>query len=100
LTDLEVDLEIQERDIRKMKQDYECVVRPDAYPERRYTARVSRIMPVANNARSVIPIRVKVRVPRSEEGQFLKPQMGAEVTFFNRPAGPELKEPADPTIVE
>jgi multidrug resistance efflux pump len=100
LTDLEIDLEIQERDIRKVFVDQECSVRADAYPERRYAARVDRIMPVANSSKAIVPIRVKVRVPRKEEGKYLKPQMGAVVSFFNRQAGPEPAEPADPKIVE
>jgi multidrug resistance efflux pump len=100
LTDLEVDLEVQERDIRKVFVDQECVVRAKAYPERHYAARVDRIMPVANSSKAIIPIRVKVRVPRAEEGQYLKPQMGADVTFYNRKAPPEPKEPLPPKIVE
>ena len=97
LTDLEVDLEVNERDIRKVMLGYHCVCRADAYPERRYDAWVDRIMPVANSSKAIIPIRVKVRVPRSEEGKFLKPQMGAVVNFYNRKA--EIPaQPKDPVI--
>ncbi|MFL5339090.1 MAG: HlyD family secretion protein, partial [Gemmataceae bacterium] len=72
LTDLEVDLEVEERDIRKVFVGQDCVVRADAFPERRYSAKVDRIMPVANSSKHIVPIRVKVRVQRSEEGQYLK----------------------------
>lgn len=99
LTDLEVYLEVQEREIRNVFKDQACIVRADAYAERRYAARVDRIMPVANYSLSIIPIRVKVRVPRKEEGQYLKPQMGAVVTFYNRKADPNA-EGKDPEIVE
>lgn len=99
LTDLEVDLEVQERDIRKVFVNQLCELRAKAFPERKYTARVDRIMPMANSAKQVIPIRVKVRVPRKEEGLYLKPQMSVDVMFFNKPAGPEPTEPPDPTIV-
>lgn len=100
LTDLEVDLEVQERDIHKVEVGYACTVRADAYPNRIYPARVDRIMPIANSSKAVIPVRVKVRVPRSEEGKYLKPQMGAVVNFYNRPAPPETDEPVGPKIVE
>src|SRR5262249_13586255 len=100
LTDLEVDLEIQERDIEKVFRDQYCSVRADAYPKRLYSGRVDRILPVANSSKAIIPIRVKVRVPRSEEGLFLKPQMGAIVNFYDRKADPEPKEPVPPKIVD
>jgi hypothetical protein len=29
-----------------------------------------------------VPVRVKVRVPKEEEGVFLKPEMGAVVAFL------------------
>src|SRR5205823_317060 len=46
LTDLEVDLEVQEKDIRKVWVGQACTVEGDAYAERLYAARVDRIMPV------------------------------------------------------
>jgi multidrug efflux pump subunit AcrA (membrane-fusion protein) len=84
LTDLEVDLEVEERNIRKVSQGQECLVRADAHPDRKYLGRVDRIMPTANRSRGIIPVRVKVRVPRSEEGVFLKPEMAAVVWFYDR----------------
>jgi len=100
LTDLEVDLEVQERDIRKVFVGQDCTVVADAYPEWRYRGRVDRIMPIANSSKAIIPVRVKVRVPRKEEGQRLRPQMGAVVSFYNREAPPETDSPPDPVKVE
>lgn len=100
LTDLEVDLEVQERDIRKVFVGQDCSVVADAYPEWRYQARVDRIMPIANSSKAIIPVRVKVRVPRKEEGLRLRPQMGAVVTFYNREAPPEPEAPPDPVKIE
>jgi HlyD family secretion protein len=100
LTDLEVDLEVQEKDIRKVWVDQECIVVSDAYPERLYEGRVARILPVANSSKAVIPVRVKVRVQRSEEAKYLKPQMGANVNFYNKTLSPEVpgSEPPPPKI--
>lgn len=100
LTDLEVDLEVQERDIRKVFVGQDCSVVADAYPEWRYQARVDRIMPIANSSKAIIPVRVKVRVPRKEEGLRLRPQMGAVVTFYNREAPPEAETPPDPVKID
>ena len=96
LTDLEVDMEIEERDIHQVFVDQLCVVSAVAYPDVTYQARVARILPVANSSKAIIPVRVKVRVQRSEEGKFLKPQMGAVVWFYKKTAPPEPAEALPP----
>ena len=41
-------------------------------------------MPTADRAKGAIPVRVKVTVPADEEGVYLKPEMGAIVSFLNK----------------
>jgi multidrug resistance efflux pump len=82
LSDLEVELSIQERDIAKVARGQRCKVRPEAFPERVYEGVVSRLMPIADRAKGAIPVRVKLTVPRDEEGRYLKPEMGAVVSFL------------------
>jgi HlyD family secretion protein len=84
LSDLEVDLTIQERDVAKVFKDQRCKVRPEAFPERIYDGFVSRLMPIADRAKGAVPVRVKVAVPREEEGVYLKPEMGVIVSFFKK----------------
>ncbi len=81
LSDLEVDLNIEERDVAKVFKGQVCRVRPEAYPERVYEGIVSRLMPQADRAKSAIPVRVKVQVAKDEEGVYLKPEMGVVVSF-------------------
>ncbi|HJZ94278.1 MAG TPA: efflux RND transporter periplasmic adaptor subunit, partial [Gemmataceae bacterium] len=89
---LEVDLEVNERDISKVRLDQVCRIKPDAFPDRTYEGYVERMMPIANRAKSVVPVRIKV-VPRDDEkqGQYLKPEMGVTVTFGNKTVTPEYK---------
>lgn len=93
LRDVEVELDIQERDISKVFLHQECLVLPDAWQSskrflaihpRGYKAYVSRIMPTANRSKGAVPVRVRIVVPKEEQGVFIKPDMGAMVTFFNR----------------
>jgi multidrug resistance efflux pump len=84
LSDLEVDLSIQERDIAKVFKGQNCRVRPEAFPERAYEGAVSRLMPIADRAKGAVPVRVKLKVPREEEGVYLKPEMGAIVSFLKK----------------
>lgn len=83
LSDLEVDLAIQERDVSKIFVGQHARIRSEAYPDRIYEGHVSRLMPIADRAKGAIPVRVKVRVPANEEGVYLKPEMGAIVSFYD-----------------
>lgn len=86
LSDLEIDLNIQERDVSKVYVNQQCEVRSEAYPKRVYKATVSRLMPIADRAKGAIPVRVAVKVPEDEEGIYLKPEMSAIVVFFGSTA--------------
>jgi RND family efflux transporter MFP subunit len=87
LADLEIDLTIQERDISRIFKGQKCKIRAEAFPDRVYEGYVSRLMPTADRAKGAIPVRVKVAVPASEEGVYLKPEMGAIVSFLNKKDG-------------
>src|SRR5262249_13971519 len=83
LSDLEVDMTIQERDIKSVRQGQKCRVRPEAFSDRIYEGQVSRLMPIADRAKGAIPVRVKLlNVPKEEEGVYLKPEMGVIVSFL------------------
>ncbi len=83
LADLEVDLEIPERDIRKLRRGQLCRIKADAFSERTYEGALDRIMPIANRAKSIVSVRVKVKLPEGEApGTYLKPEMGAIVSFL------------------
>ena len=101
LHNLEVDLSIAERDISRLYADQDCRIRAEAFPERIYKGRVSRIMPTGDRSKSSVAVRVKIdfpafqgkneALPKDEQGQFLRPEMGAIVTFLNRKA-PDAKK--------
>ena len=82
LSKLEVELSIQEREIAKVKKGQRCKVQPEAYMDRSYDGVVSRLMPIADRAKGAVPVRVRLKVPPEEEGQYLRPEMGAIVRFY------------------
>jgi multidrug resistance efflux pump len=83
LSDLEVELSIQERDISRVHKGQKCTVRAEqAFPDRVYQGVVSRLMPIADRAKGAVPVRVKLTVPAEEEGMYLKPEMSAVVSFL------------------
>ncbi len=82
LSDWKSNLIIQERDISKVFAGQKCKIRAEAFPDRVYEGVVSRLMPIADRAKGAVPVRVKITIPREEEGVYLKPEMGAIVSFF------------------
>jgi HlyD family secretion protein len=82
LSDLEVDMSIQERDISRVFVNQRCIVKSRAYPDRPYDGRVSRLMPIADRAKGSVSVRVKIRIPAEEEGVYIKPEMSADVSFY------------------
>jgi multidrug resistance efflux pump len=84
LSDMEVDMSIEERDVARVFKGQKCKVRADAYPKRVYDGEVSRLMPTADRAKSAIPVRVKLKVDKDEEGIYLKPDMSAVVSFLKK----------------
>lgn len=87
LTNLEVDVDISERDIWRIKRDQRCEIRTEANKEVVYTGKVSRIMPVASRSKASVSVRIKIDVPKSDTG--LRPEMRARVRFLAD--GPESK---------
>jgi multidrug efflux pump subunit AcrA (membrane-fusion protein) len=94
LTELEVDLRVPERDIarvlwperdpaKKVWRRQRCQVIAEGYPDRPYEGYVSRVMPQADRGNAAVPVRVRIRIPRAEAGQYLRPDMGALVRFLN-----------------
>jgi HlyD family secretion protein len=100
LSDLEVELDIQERDISLLSAGQKCRVRAEAWPDRVYDGVVDRLLPIANRSKGAVPVRVKVTIPADEEGIYLKPEMGAIVTFLNPPPPAELAETPATAAVE
>jgi hypothetical protein len=53
-------------------------------------------MPIADRAKGAVPVRVKLSIPAEEEGVYLKPEMGATVTFLKAESPPEAKPTEKP----
>lgn len=84
LADMEVELDVPEREIAKLRERQVARIRADAYPDRTYQGYIDRIMPIADDSKNVIKIRVKVILPEGEiPGRFLKPKMSVVVTLVN-----------------
>jgi multidrug resistance efflux pump len=86
LRDLEVELSVQEREIARIEEGQDCLVRPETYTDKTFKGIVSRKMPNADRSKGAIPVRVKVLdIPDNNRDQYLVPDGGAIVTFLGTP---------------
>jgi RND family efflux transporter MFP subunit len=93
LGSLEVALEIGESEIRKIQVGGVALVTPEAQRERRYLADVIEVAAMADRAKGVVPVRVRIREPDAA----LLPDMTAKVAFLERePEAPIEVAPALP----
>jgi multidrug resistance efflux pump len=81
LTQLEVEVFVQERDIRLIEQGQRCLVRPEAYADLTLKGRVDRILPVADRARGAVGVRIRLAGLTVDSKP--RPDMGAIVSFLD-----------------
>lgn len=74
---LQVELDLNESDLGKVYLGQECVVRPEAYPERRYGGYVAEIAPEADRQKGTLQVKVQIREP----DRYLIPELTARVDF-------------------
>ena len=95
LSKLEVEMDVPERQIKRVREDVrlDCHITADADPERVYRGFVDRVMPIADDSKNVIKVRVRVMLPKGEvPGSFLKPKMSVTVVVHNREFVPDAKD--------
>jgi multidrug resistance efflux pump len=84
LADMEAEIDVREDQITLVHTGLECQVAAVANPNRVYRGRVDRIMPIADDTKNTVKVRVKVQLPPKEEpGEFLKPKMSVVVRVYN-----------------
>ncbi len=78
LKELEVELDINEADIPRVRMGQQCTVSPDSYPDRKYKGKVREIAPEANRQKATIQVKVSILNP----DEYLRPETNAKVNFL------------------
>ena len=76
--ELRAELDVNESDLAKVQLDQPAEVAPDAYPDRRYAARVVKLYPQINRQKGTLKVEVRILEP----DEWLRPDMSVRVTFF------------------
>lgn len=75
--DLQVEIDINEADLAKIRNGGACVVTPEAYPSKHYKGSVVEIAPEANRQKGTLQVKVQILGP----DEFLTPELSARVEF-------------------
>jgi RND family efflux transporter MFP subunit len=92
LTQMEAEVDVQERDLGALKIGGSCEVIPDAYPDRTYRGRIHRKQPIVNRQRGVVQVKITIENP----DEYLLPDMNARVLLLRRPVAPGTALPEIP----
>jgi RND family efflux transporter MFP subunit len=76
--EMRAELDINESDLAKVKLDQPAEIVPDAYPDKRYAARVVKLYPQINRQKGTLKVEVRIVEPDA----WLRPDMSVRVTFF------------------
>jgi len=78
MSDLQVEIDVNEADLSKISLDQKCRVSPEAYPDKAYAGYVAEIAPEADRAKGTLQIKVQIVAP----DKHLTPQLSAKVDFL------------------
>ena len=83
LKDLQVELDINQNDFRKLNAKQKGVITTDAFPDKKYEGIIDEISPEANRQKATVQVKVKVLAP----DEFMRPEMNASVAFYEEATG-------------
>ena len=93
LDTLEVEADVSESNVAKLRADQPAEVTVEAFPDRQYRAVLRQIIPTADRTRATVMVKVTIL----DKDQDLKPEMSARVTFLEMEGGGEPTSAEDRT---
>jgi RND family efflux transporter MFP subunit len=104
LETLEVEADVAESNVAKLREGQPAEVTVEAFPDRRYRAVLRQVIPTADRTKATVQVKVTIL----DKDLDLKPEMSSKVTFLEpesplvagaAPAPPVVKVPA-PAVVK
>ncbi len=101
MTSLQVEADVSESNIDKIRPDMDCEITLDAYPQQRYAAYVAKIVPTADRSKATVLVKVGFR----NYDKRVLPEMSAKVLFLSgkertaEPEAPRLVIPQSALVV-
>jgi len=86
MTSLQVEADVSESNIERIKPGQDCEISLEAYPDFRYPGFVAKIVPTADRAKATVMVKVGFR----NYDKKVLPEMRAKVLFLNEPVSEEM----------
>jgi len=89
MNSLQVEADVSESNLNKIKRGQPCEIQLDALPGDRFRGAIHTIVPTADRTKATVMVKIRFieRDPR------ILPEMSAKVAFLSRPATPEEQKP-------
>lgn len=81
---LDVEVDVSQNEIGKVRLDQPASIVADAFPDRTYRGTVTEMAPEANRQKATLQVKVRVAQPDG----VIRPEMNAKVTFLEPPTSP------------
>ena len=83
LRTLEVEVDVNEAYIARIRHDQACRITLDAYPDTAFAGRVRQVVPTADRQKATVQVKVAIR----DRDRRILPEMGAKVEFVRADEG-------------
>ena len=89
LKELDVEVDVSQNELRKIRMNQPAVIVPDAFPDRTYHGQVTELSPEANRQKATLQVKIRITDP----DDTIRPEMNAKVTFLEPPADGAVSPP-------
>jgi len=86
MSSLQVEADVSESNIERIKPNQDCEISLEAYPGFRYPGFVAKIVPTADRAKATVMVKVGFK----NYDKKVLPEMRAKVLFLNEPVSEEM----------
>ncbi len=87
MSTLEVEADVSESSVGKVKMDQPCEIQLDALPDARFRGVVARMVPTVDRAKATVTVKVRF----VDKDPRVLPEMSAKVAFLSQELPPELR---------
>jgi RND family efflux transporter MFP subunit len=89
MSSLEVEADVSESNLSKIKPGQPCEIQLDALPDLRFRGEIHMIVPTADRSKATVMVKVRF----IDKDSRILPEMSAKVAFLSRPVAGEEKKP-------
>jgi RND family efflux transporter MFP subunit len=89
MSSLEVEADVSESNLSKIRLNQPCEIQLDALPDLRFRSEIHMIVPTADRSKATVMVKVRFL----DKDSRILPEMSAKVAFLSRPATGEEKRP-------